>query len=61
MLTCSLGYFLIFEQVMYFQHTCPAVLEVHSYRVQMEIRFNNLYKQVGYAQSLQFLSYCTQE
>lgn len=43
-----------FEKGMYFQHTCPAVLPVHSYRVQMEIHFNNLYKQVGYAQSLQF-------
>lgn len=35
-------------------NSCPAVLPVHSYRVQMEIHFNNLYKQVGYAQSLQF-------
>lgn len=35
-------------------HSRPAVLlgPFHSYRVQMD--FNNLYKQVGYAQSLQF-------
>lgn len=37
---------------MYFQHTCPAVLL--SPFLQGANGFNNLHKQVGYAQSLQF-------